>query len=281
MKPWPQAEFLASLVFTLSYPCTVQVRRRHSPHPRHDPLRHNEQRLRLRCCRRCRRRCNLRHRRRCHYHRRTAAFAFAATFSSLYLVDCCLFPPAGAVAAVVFIVAAVVVTIAVAVATATAALAVLFSAVPSPLPSPSPPPLLRSNYSNPPPSLPLVCEWILANISTVGIRSCFYVWGGRYASLATMIFLVAINTVLYVLCTQFHTPAGYEGTIRKKRCLWTGPKATIDMWAVVVGWYFKPGIGRNPSSPVSVCKGTVSYDHRTYISPYPHFFVSQPEQRNV
>jgi hypothetical protein len=109
------------------------------------PIRHNEQRLRLRCCRRCRRRCNLRHRRcnlrhrrRCHYHRRTAAFAFAATFSSLYLVDCCLFPPAGAVAAVVLIVAAVVVT------------------------------------------MPLVRERTLVNISTVGIRSCFYVGGGRY-----------------------------------------------------------------------------------------------------
>ena len=154
------------------------------------PIRHNEQRLRLRCCRRCRRRCNLRHRRcnlrhrrRCHYHRRTAAFAFAATFSSLYLVDCCLFPPAGAVAAVVFsIVAAVVVT------------------------------------------MPLVRERTLDNISTVGIRSCFYVGGGRYnaASQSTMIFLVARNTVRYVLCTQFHTPAGYE--VRKKRCLWTGPK---------------------------------------------------------
>ena len=185
MKPWPQAEFLASLVFTLSYPCTVQVRRRLSPHPRHDPLRHNEQRLGLRCRRRCRRRCNLRHRRRCHYHRRTAAFAFAATFSSLYLVDCCLFPPAGAVAAVVFIVAAVVVT------------------------------------------MPLVRERTLANISTVGIRSCFYVGGGRYnaASQSTMIFLVARNTVRYVLCTQFHTPAGYE--VRKKRCLWTGPKPSV------------------------------------------------------
>ena len=65
-----------------------------------------------------------------------AAVAFAATFSSLYLVDCCLFPPAGAVAAVVFIVAAVVVT------------------------------------------MPLVRERTLVNISTVGIRSCFYVGGG-------------------------------------------------------------------------------------------------------
>ena len=99
------------------------------------PIRHNEQRLRLHCCRRCRRRYNLRHRRRCHYHRRTAAFAFAATFSARYLVDCCLFPPAGAVAAVVFIVAAVVVT------------------------------------------MPLVRERTLVNISTVGIRSCFYVGG--------------------------------------------------------------------------------------------------------
>ncbi len=50
-------------------------------------------RLRRRCRYRCRRRlCNLRHRRCRHRHRLTAAVAFAATFSSLYLVDCCLCP---------------------------------------------------------------------------------------------------------------------------------------------------------------------------------------------
>ena len=47
-----------------------------------------------RCQRRCRRRRrNLRHCRRRHRHRLTATVAFATTFSSLYLVDCCLYPP--------------------------------------------------------------------------------------------------------------------------------------------------------------------------------------------
>jgi hypothetical protein len=52
-------------------------------------------RLRCRCRRRCRRRRrNLHHhrRRRRHRHRLTTAAAFAATFSSLYLVDCRLCP---------------------------------------------------------------------------------------------------------------------------------------------------------------------------------------------
>ncbi len=97
-------------------------------------------------------------------------------------------PLAGAVAAVVFIVAAAAATIAVAVATATAALVVLFAAVASSLPSPSPPPLLPLLHSDPPLSLPLVRERTLDNISTVGITSCFYVWGGMYnaASQITM-----------------------------------------------------------------------------------------------
>ena len=50
--------------------------------------------------------------------------------------------------------------------------------------------------------------------------------GGYYvASKSTMNFIVDSNTVRYVLCTQSHTPTGYEGT--KKRCLWTPSKAVI------------------------------------------------------
>ncbi len=45
---------------------------------------------------------------------------------------------------------------------------------------------------------------------------------------ATMSFVVAINSVIYTKHTKHCTPCGYEGT--NYQCLWTGPKtyATIS-----------------------------------------------------